>query len=177
MILVALGANMAGPWGTPRQAVTHALRCMNGNGLRLVAASDLVETGPFGRLNQPDFINAVAAIETHLPPQALLARLHAIERAAGRRRTMRWGPRTLDLDLLDYRGLILRGRQHATARGKLILPHPGIAARRFVLEPLSAIAPSWRHPLLHATARELLQRLRFGKGRVSNKRTRKRARP
>jgi 2-amino-4-hydroxy-6-hydroxymethyldihydropteridine diphosphokinase len=133
---------------------------MNRNGLRLVTASSLAETKPYGRPNQPNFVNAVAAIETHLPPQALLSRLHAIERAAGRRRAIRWGPRTLDLDILDYRGLILRGSQVATARGMLVLPHPGIVQRSFVLEPLREIAPRWRHPVLHATARELLHRLK-----------------
>jgi 2-amino-4-hydroxy-6-hydroxymethyldihydropteridine diphosphokinase len=119
----------------------------------------LLESKPFGRPNQPNFVNAVAAIETHLPPPALLARLHAIERAAGRRRTIRWGPRTLDLDLLDYRGLTSRGAPHTTARGTLALPHPGIAERSFVLEPLAEIAPRWRHPVSRATARELLRRL------------------
>ena len=98
MILVALGANMDGPWGTPRQAVARALREMDSNGLKLLVASRLAETRPFGRPNQPNFVNAVAAIETHLPPQALLARLHTMERAAGRRRTIRWGPKGCQLE-------------------------------------------------------------------------------
>jgi 2-amino-4-hydroxy-6-hydroxymethyldihydropteridine diphosphokinase len=169
MILVALGANMAGPWGTPRQAVARALGELNRNGMALVKASPLLETKPFGRPNQPNFVNAVAAIETRLPPQALLARLHMIEREAGRRRTIRWGPRTLDLDILDYRGLVLRGRN-------LALPHPGIAQRNFVLGPLSEIAPRWRHPILHATAAQLMLKLqnvkRGGPARPMRKRAR-----
>lgn len=169
MILVALGANMAGPWGTPRQAVARAVDELDRNGIALVTASPLHETKPFGRPNQPDFVNAVAAIETRLPPQALLARLHVIERAAGRRRTIRWGPRTLDLDILDYRGLILRGRS-------LVLPHPGIAERSFVLRPLSEIAPRWRHPILHATAAQLMLRLQIVKSGASARPMRKRAR-
>jgi 2-amino-4-hydroxy-6-hydroxymethyldihydropteridine diphosphokinase len=177
MILVALGANMAGPWGTPRQSVAHALRELDRNGIRLVSASRLLETKPFGRANQPNFVNAVAAIETHLPPQALLARLHAIERAAGRRRTIRWGPRTLDLDILDYRGLVLCGSHMATARGSLVFPHPGIAERIFVLQPLSEIAPRWRHPTLHATADQLIQRLQHTRSTATGKQMRKRARP
>lgn len=151
---------MAGPWGTPGQAVMRALHELNRNGVRLLSASRLLETRPLGRPNQPDFVNAVAVVETHLPPQALLSRLHAIERAAGRRRTIRWGPRTLDLDILDYRGRVLRGKQVATARGNLVLPHPGIAERSFVLEPIAEIAPRWHHPISHATAQELLCRLR-----------------
>jgi len=177
MILVALGANMAGPWGTPRQAVERALRELDRNGLKLVSASRLVETRPFGRPNQPNFVNAVAAIETRLPPQALLTRLHAIERAAGRRRTIRWGPRTLDLDILDYHGLVLRGAPRHAARSGLILPHPGIAERIFVLGPLSEIAPRWRHPFLHATANQLVLGLRYAGSSVGGKPMRKRARP
>jgi len=160
MILVALGANMAGPWGTPRQTVMLALRELDRNGLRVIRASRLIETKPFGRPNQPDFVNAVASIETHLPPQALLARLHAIERAAGRRRTVRWGPRTLDLDLLDYRGLVWHNAAVGNEPGSLVLPHPGIAERSFVLEPIMEIAPGWRHPISRATARQLLRRFR-----------------
>ena len=151
---------MAGPWGTPPQTVTRALGELDRGGLRLIVASRLMETAPFGRINQPNFINAVAAIRTHLPPAALLARLHVIERAAGRRRTIRWGPRSLDLDLLDYHGLIRNEPSSDTAPGSLILPHPGIAERIFVLEPLAEIAPNWRHPMLHATAKELLKRIR-----------------
>ncbi len=168
---------MTGPWGTPRQAVSRALRELDRNGIALVSASRLLETKPFGRPNQPNFVNAVAAIETRLPPPALMSRLHAIERAAGRRRTIRWGPRTLDIDLLDYRGLILRRKDVSTARGNLVLPHPGIAERTFVLEPLQEVAPGWRHPVLHATARELWRRLPSRKTASIKKRVRKRARP
>ena len=157
MILVALGANVDGPWGTPVETVNRALRELDRGDLRLVAASRLIETTPFGRSNQPNFVNAVARIETHLPPQALMLKLHAIEHAAGRRRAVRWGPRTLDLDLLDYHGLV---RDRAKTPGALHLPHPGIAERLFVLVPLTEIAPDWRHPSLHMRARQLLRRLR-----------------
>jgi 2-amino-4-hydroxy-6-hydroxymethyldihydropteridine diphosphokinase len=118
--------------------------------IRLRAASALYVTSPFGRANQPDFVNAAAEIQTHLPAEALLQRLHAIEQAAGRRRTIRWGPRTLDLDLLDYHGLVRTSRG-----GGLALPHPGISGRPFVLEPIAAIAPAWRHPVNHLTAAEM----------------------
>jgi 2-amino-4-hydroxy-6-hydroxymethyldihydropteridine diphosphokinase len=104
-------------------------------------------------LNQAPYINAVAAIATELSPEALMDKLHGIEYRAGRRRGPRWGPRTLDLDLLDYHGLI---RQEATG---IILPHPGIAERIFVLKPLAEIAPSWVHPLLQESAVVLLHKL------------------
>lgn len=161
MIVIALGANRSGPWGNPRQTVTRALGELNTGGIRLKRASALLVSAPFGRTGQPDFVNAVAIVETRLPPDALLARLHMIERKAGRRRGLRWGPRTLDLDLLDYHGKISRG-----GPGPL-LPHPGIASRIFVLAPLAAIAPGWRHPVSRHTAATLLRRLdQAGEGRL-----------
>ena len=153
MILIALGSNQTGPWGSPRETVLRALSALNQSGIRLRRASRLVVSTPYGRAGQPDFVNAVARVETRLSPQALLARLHLIERQAGRRRTLRWGPRTLDLDLLDYHGRTLR-----QASGP-VLPHPGIAGRIFVLAPIAEIAPGWRHPASRQTAARLLARL------------------
>jgi 2-amino-4-hydroxy-6-hydroxymethyldihydropteridine diphosphokinase len=154
MILVALGSNLESPWGNPRETVLRALQELDRGPIRVIAASPLAVTAPFGRRNQPAFVNAVARLKTHLPPDALMRRLHAIERQAGRRRGVRWGPRTLDLDLIDYHGLIRRaaGRQ-------LALPHPGIAGRVFVLEPIAALNPDWRHPGSRLSAREMLRRL------------------
>lgn len=157
MILVALGSNIHGPWGPPRDSVARALVELNRGPVQLVTASPLLVTEPFGRKNQPSFVNAVVEIATHLSPDALMRRLHMIERAAGRQRGVRWGPRTLDLDLLDYHGLV-RAKRRMSIR-PLVLPHPGIAERLFVLEPLSSIAPGWRHPLTKETAAFTLRKL------------------
>ena len=157
MILVALGSNVAGSWGSPRQTVLRALEELGRFPLRRVAASSLLVTKPFGVLNQPDFVNAAAVIDTALPPEALMHKLHMIERAAGRRRGRRWGSRTLDLDLLEYHGLARLGSPNAL---KLLrLPHPGITERGFVLAPLVEIVPHWKHPQNHLTASEMLKRL------------------
>lgn len=156
MIIVALGSNRNGPWGNPEATVTRALRELTGGGLRVVKASRLIVSSAFGRENQPDFVNALAEIATHLPPEPLLRRLHAIERAAGRTRTLRWGPRSLDLDLIDYHGLV----RPPPARPEL--PHPGIAERLFVLKPLAEMAPHWRHPLTHLSARTMIDALPRG---------------
>jgi 2-amino-4-hydroxy-6-hydroxymethyldihydropteridine diphosphokinase len=129
------------------------LRKLNTGGVKLKRVSRLLRSSPFGRTDQPEFVNAVAEIETALPPKALLQRLHHIERMAGRRRTLRWGPRTLDLDLLDYHGRI------ETKPGRPVLPHPGMPARIFVLAPIMEIAPRWRHPQSHQTARTMLGNL------------------
>ena len=153
MILVGLGSNEAGPWGSPRQTVKQALRELHRYPLKLEGASRLMKSTPLGGVKQAPFINAVAMIATGLSPEALMERLHDIERSAGRRREVRWGPRTLDLDLLDYRGLI------QTDTHGLCLPHPGIAERIFVLKPLAELAPSWIHPVLRESAADLLGKL------------------
>jgi 2-amino-4-hydroxy-6-hydroxymethyldihydropteridine diphosphokinase len=152
MILVALGSNMKGAWGTPEETVRTALTALDAQGIKVKVASRLMLTKPYGKTNQPDFVNAVAVVETHAPPMALLQKLHRIETAAGRRRKQRWGPRTLDLDIIDYHGLVRPGPL-------LSLPHSGIAKRLFVLKPIAEIAPRWIHPELKQTARMLLKKL------------------
>jgi 2-amino-4-hydroxy-6-hydroxymethyldihydropteridine diphosphokinase len=159
MILIALGSNLSGPWGAPEQSVQCALQELNRDGLHLVEASRQLLTAPFGKPNQPPFVNAIARIETSHPPLALLQKLHAIERKAGRRRTMHWGPRTLDLDIVDYHGLVI-------STGKLVLPHPGIAERIFVLKPISELKVNWRHPISHLSAQAMLRKLKgYAQGR------------
>jgi 2-amino-4-hydroxy-6-hydroxymethyldihydropteridine diphosphokinase len=116
----------------------------------------------------PDYVNAAAAVETELPPEAALAALHAIEAEQGRERIVRWGARTLDLDLLALGGLVRpdeagwrgwaglpSGRQPSAAPGALVLPHPRLQDRGFVLLPLLEVAPDWRHPLLGQSVVEL----------------------
>jgi 2-amino-4-hydroxy-6-hydroxymethyldihydropteridine diphosphokinase len=153
MILIALGSNRPGPWGSPEDTVRAALARLDGGGIRLRRCSRLIVSAPFGMTAQPPFVNAVAEVRTGLTPEALLERLHLIERMAGRRRTLRWGPRTLDLDLLDYHGLV------RPPPARPVLPHPGIAQRIFVLAPAAEIAPRWRHPVSRLTARHMLRRL------------------
>jgi 2-amino-4-hydroxy-6-hydroxymethyldihydropteridine diphosphokinase len=99
----------------------------------------------------------VATIQTALPPETLLKALHMIEKRAGRKRLKRWGPRTLDLDLIDYHGQIRRPVSNATK--PLVLPHPGIAQRDFVLRPIAEIAPHWKHPITRQIAALTLRQL------------------
>ncbi len=153
MIFVALGSNRAGPWGSPQATVKRAITMLNAGGIRVKQASRPIVSSPFGVTDQAPFVNAVVEVATALPPAVLMQKLHQIERLAGRRRTLRWGPRTLDLDLLDYHGRV----QPRPARP--VLPHPGIAERIFVLAPLAEIAPHWRHPVTRATAASMLRRL------------------
>ncbi len=121
-------------------------------GICLRQASSWYRTEPIGFTNQDWFINGVVHVETTLGPQALLAELLRIEGFFGRERKERWGPRKLDLDLLFYGDIIV----HTPS---LILPHPYIPERRFVLEPLAEIVPSKVHPVLKKTVAELLLKL------------------
>jgi 2-amino-4-hydroxy-6-hydroxymethyldihydropteridine diphosphokinase len=152
MILIGLGSNQDGPWGNPRETIEQALRELGRAPLRLIKASTLIVTAPFGKTDQPNFVNAVASVATELAAESLLSHLHQIERDAGRVRGERWGPRALDLDVLDFDGVI--------SDNGLTLPHPGIAERRFVLDPIAEIAPEWRHPVTRMTAGEMRARVR-----------------
>jgi 2-amino-4-hydroxy-6-hydroxymethyldihydropteridine diphosphokinase len=153
MILIGIGSNMPGSWGTPEETVVRVPPELDRGPVRVTRVSSPVRTTPFGVTDQPAFTNAALAIETDLAPWALLLHLQALERRAGRHREIRWGPRTLDLDILDYRGLVLE------EPSGLILPHPGIAERPFVLIPVIQIAPEWRHPVTGLTAAEMLARV------------------
>lgn len=110
--------------------------------------SDWIETKPYGGVVQDDFLNGVIAVKTLLSPIQLLNRLHEIEAAADRRREVHWGPRTLDLDILFYDDLVMDTEQ-------LVIPHPDLQNRSFVLNPLCQIAPYLRHPLLQKTVLQL----------------------
>jgi 2-amino-4-hydroxy-6-hydroxymethyldihydropteridine diphosphokinase len=171
-IVVALGANCPGVWGTPAQTIAHALGEIERANIEVKAMSPLYRTEAIGRARQPAYVNAVALIDTSLPPEALLRVLKEIERKAGRRGGSPWGPRTLDIDIIDYDGLVRhwRGRQPEFTRAgrrPLVLPHPLAHERPFVLGPLLDVAPNWRHPVLKASARALWRQTQSrGEGRV-----------
>jgi 2-amino-4-hydroxy-6-hydroxymethyldihydropteridine diphosphokinase len=146
-VFIGLGSNQ----GDREATLARGLRALGDAGLRLRARSSLYLTEPVDAPPQDWFVNAVAVGETSLAPDALLAACLAAERAEGRLRTVHHGPRTLDLDILFYGGLV----QDDPA---LTIPHPRLHERRFVLVPLHELAPDLRHPRLHATVDELLRR-------------------
>ncbi len=142
---ISLGSNIGDRLGTIRQASL----LLKGMGIQIVASSDIFETAPWGVKEQPWFLNACLLVDTSVSPRELLSRLQSIENRLGRVSRFRWGPREIDLDLLFMDGL-------AVDEEDLVLPHPGMHNRSFVLVPLNQVAPDWVHPLLHRRVRELL---------------------
>lgn len=151
MIVIGLGANMPSKCGVPAATLHAALARLKARGLQLVSVSSFYKTTAWPNPTDPPFVNAVAAIGTGLQPAELLNLLHDVETEYGRLRSAPNSPRTLDLDLIDYDGLVMRGA--------VDLPHPRMAQRSFVLVPLAEIAPGWRHPDTGEDVAALLARL------------------
>ncbi|MCU1249687.1 MAG: 2-amino-4-hydroxy-6-hydroxymethyldihydropteridine pyrophosphokinae [Edaphobacter sp.] len=147
---IALGSNLESRFGGREANLREAVRRVKALG-EVRAVSSFYDTEPVGYLAQPRFLNAALLLETELEPRALMRELLSIERAMGRERVgaVVKGPRVIDLDLLLYGDWVLWAEE-------LMLPHPAMQGRKFVLEPLAEIAPEWVHPVLGVTVRELL---------------------
>lgn len=171
--LVALGANLPAGSDAPAATLERALELLAARpSIRVDSVSRWYHSPAFPPGSGPDFVNGAAVLQTELGPAALLSALHEIEAALGRERDRRWGPRVCDLDLLAIGDMVLPDA--ATIRrwmalspeqaaretpGQLLLPHPRLQERAFVLAPLAEIAPLWRHPLTGASVIEMLASL------------------
>ena len=158
-VLLALGANVSGAWGTPIETLRRARGELIGAGFRILRASHIYTTTPIGPGRQASYLNAVLNIEGDRAPGSLLRFLKRMERRAGRRTGRRWGPRCLDIDVLDCGGRRIGWPPHRRERDRLILPHPEMHLRAFVLVPLCEVDRHWHHPVFGVTVCTLIARL------------------
>lgn len=147
-VFISVGANI----GSVRENFARAIKSIEKNS-RVLAVSSLYESEPLGLQNQPKFTNAVIKVRTELSPFELLDFLQRIEREIGRKRTVRWGPRVIDLDIIFYGDLVM-------TTDSLTIPHPRAHERRFVLEPLLEIEPTAWHPVKNMAVRDICSGLR-----------------
>ncbi len=166
--LVALGSNQEWEGKASQDLILGAISELSENGLIISKVSRLFRTPCFPRDAGPDFVNAALMLNTVIAPDRLMVILHDLESKRGRVRRKRWDSRTLDIDLLSYGDLILPDRQsfekwrcldidlqQKSAPENLILPHPRLQERAFVLGPLMDVAPNWCHPVLEKTVEEM----------------------
>lgn len=146
---IAVGSNM----GDSRGHIAKALGQLEKHkDIQVTKVSGLLETLPYGGVEQENFVNGMFEIRTLLTPEELLRELHKIEASEGRERKIHWGPRTLDLDIIFYDDLIYSSED-------LVIPHVDMENRYFVLKPLSELAPNFRHPITHKTVAQMLAEL------------------
>ena len=170
--LIALGANLPSGEGSPTDTLTASLAALSQFDIHIVGVSTFYQTPCFPPGAGPDYVNAAAHLKSPLSPESLLQRLHDVEATFGRERIERWGMRTLDLDLIACGSLVMPDRatydawrglapesQKTAAPDTLILPHPRVQDRAFVLVPLRDIAADWLHPVLNMTVQEMCDAL------------------
>lgn len=146
-VYLSLGANI----GNRRLNIEKALQQLAEHPhLRLHCISSKKETEPYGLSRQPGFINCTVRLSTDLSPWDLLRVCQSIENSLGRQRNLRWGPRSIDIDILFYDDLIIESEE-------LIIPHPGTVSRTYLLNSLNELCPDLFHPLLHRTIQDLLK--------------------
>ena len=123
------------------------------NDVEIIRTSSMIITAPYGKIDQPDFLNCVIKLETNLLPENLLKKCLYIENQLGRIRNEKWGPRTIDIDLLFYEDKIINSKE-------LVLPHPELHKRNFVLTSLNELCPDLIHPILKKTIKEIFMELK-----------------
>lgn len=144
-VFIGLGSNL----GDRKKNIEEAIEKLKSYGLKILKISSIIETEPYGYREQNKFLNAVCLVETDLDPYSLLDLLLRIEKEMGRVRTIKWGPRNIDLDIIFYDDLVIDSET-------LKIPHPDAHNRSFVMGPMAEIDPDFIHPVLKKTVREIL---------------------
>ncbi len=148
-VFIGLGSNL----GNRKENITKAIEKLSKtSGIELVKQSSLIETEPYGKLDQPDFLNCVIIVKTDINPEHLLEICNKIENDLGRIRKEKWGPRTIDLDILFIDDYVIHTPD-------LVVPHPEVHLREFVLTSLNEIAPDFVHPVLNKTIKEIYSKI------------------
>ena len=171
-LLIALGSNMHSTMGSPTETLGAAVRFLSDSGAVIRGRSRMFRTPAFPPASGPDFVNAAISVHAPWPARQAISTLHEIEAEIGRRRRARWEQRVIDLDLLAVGDTVrpdvatLRTwmdlpleQQQEKAPGQLILPHPRLHERAFVLVPLADVAPDWVHPVLRRSVSAMLEAL------------------
>ena len=172
IFLIALGSNMSLGKAQPKEIIRNAITELIKFDMNLISLSRLYETPAFPEGSGPNFINSAVKVEAIYSPQEILQKLHEIEQKFNRQRAFRWSARTLDLDLLAFKGSVFPSRkifkhwfelpiseQMKKIPHELVLPHPRMQDRAFVLSPLLDIEPKWTHPVLKKTVSQLYEDL------------------
>lgn len=172
LCLIAMGGNLPSEAGTPAETLMAAVALLRGEGAEIAAMSRFYRTAAFPAGTGPDFVNAALTMRMPGPPEEVLDLLHRVEATYGRLRARRWGARTIDLDLIAMGDRVCPDRanfemwqaldpaeQQRHAPDRLILPHPRMQERAFVLVPLADVAPGWVHPVLGRSVTEMLAAL------------------
>lgn len=170
--ILALGGNSNSDFGSPEKTLIHAIGVLRARGLTIEKTSKFYATPAFPKGSGADYVNAALLINSNQNPRELLSLLHEVEADLGRTRVARWASRPIDIDLIAYgQRLLPDAETHAKWRGlspkdqatlwpdQLILPHPRLQDRAFVLVPVCDIAPDWVHPVLGLTMREMMENL------------------
>lgn len=150
IVWLGMGANL----GDPKSQFEKVYQLLEERGIKILRQSSLYDTKPWGKTDQPDFVNQVLKVQTSLSPLRLLGALKAIERILGKTKAEKWSPRLIDIDLLFFNDQIFE-------LPDLIIPHPLLHLREFCLDPLIELEPDLRHPLLNKTVSELREDLSY----------------
>mgnify|MGYP002845864710 CR=1 FL=1 len=170
--MVAFGANIPGPSGGPLETVKRAIKELNNFNIFKINQSKIYISKSFPDKSKPEYINGCLHLECNFDPYELLKRLKKIEEIVGRSRAMRWDSRVCDFDILSYENRVIPNvktfkywhalsleRQILEIPNTLVLPHPRLQDRAFVLKPLADLAPNWTHPILNLKPMEMLNAL------------------